>query len=100
MAKKDTTPPTTTDEKLDQIVEYLHRMDRRDRLRTWGGFLHGLFSLIPVLILLWSVWYFYEHGDELLQKITKQAASEAARMTEEQSAGFMDQFQEYFPQGQ
>lgn len=100
MAKKDTPPVTTTDEKLDEIVEILHTMDRRDKLRTWGGFLHGLFSMIPIILLLWSAWYFYQHGDEVLRKITKQAAEEAGRMTQERSEGFMEQFQEYFPQGQ
>lgn len=91
----DATP--TTDDKLDMIVEYLRRMDKRDRLRTWGGFLRGILGLIPLIIMLISVWYVYEHGDELLKKITQQAAKEAAAMSSNSAQDFMKQIELVFP---
>lgn len=70
-----------TDEKLDRIIAILDRMNRRDRLRTIGGFLRGILGLIPIAILLGSVWYVVAHGDDVLRKITEQAARQAAELT-------------------
>ena len=92
-----TEPSSGIDGKLDQIVEYLHRMDRRDRLRTLGGFLRGVIGLIPIVITLAGAWYLYKHGDELLLKITKQAAEQAAVMTKQGGNGFMKQIEQMLP---
>lgn len=81
----------TAEQKLDRIAMYLHRMDRRDRMRTIGGFVHGLLALIPMLFFLWSAWYVYEHGDELLQKIAGEAARQAAGATMNIDEGGMQQ---------
>lgn len=82
MFKSHTSPAkTTTDEKLQQIVQHLERMDKRDRLRTYGGFVRSILGLIPLAILLGTVWYGYNHADDLLQKITEQAAKQAAAIT-------------------
>lgn len=75
------TTATTTDEKLDVIVEHLGRMDRRDRLRTWGGFIRAMLGFIPLLIFVASAWYFYNHSEDILKKITEQAAEQALKMT-------------------
>lgn len=72
--------PESIEEKMDLILIYLHRLDKRDRLRTWGGFLKGLLALIPIIILLWSTWYFIAHKDEIFKEITNQAAQSAASM--------------------
>jgi cadmium resistance protein CadD (predicted permease) len=99
MPKKKTDDKLTTDDKLDIIVEFLRRMDKRDRLRIWGGFFRGLLGLIPLAVMLFSVWYVYEHGDELLQKITQQAAKEAAAMTSDSAQDILKQFEVIFPGG-
>lgn len=91
------TPTTTTDQKLEAILEHLQNMDRRDRIRTWGGFVRGVISIVPVFVLLWSVWYTYEHGAELLEMISKQAAKQAAEVTKDSALNMQERFQEYFP---
>lgn len=83
------TPPVTTDDKLDLIVMYLHRMDKRDRLRTIGGTIKGFLSVIPVLLVIWSAIYFYQHGAEVIKQITDESVKSAASMSQ---SGFMDQF--------
>ncbi|PIQ75947.1 hypothetical protein COU78_03200 [Candidatus Peregrinibacteria bacterium CG10_big_fil_rev_8_21_14_0_10_49_24] len=95
--KTDAEAPLTTDDRIDMIVEYLRRMDKRDKLRTWGGFFRGILGLIPLVLMLVSVWYIYEHGDELLKKITQQAAQEAAAMTSNSAQDLMKQIELVFP---
>ncbi|MCF7844846.1 MAG: hypothetical protein K9M03_03405 [Kiritimatiellales bacterium] len=87
-------PPKNTDEKLDAILGHLAAMDRRDRLRTIGGFIKGMISLIPIIILVASMWYMYEYGDQLLEKIAKQAAKQAAIVTEQQGSAVMQKFED------
>ncbi len=86
-------PPSSPvpDDKLDIIIAYLDRMDRRDRARTWGGFVKFLVSLIPIIILVWSTWYFFAHSDEILSKVTEQAARQAASITQSGSQGISEQ---------
>lgn len=92
-------PTQSIEEKMDIIIAYMHRMDKRDRIRTWGGFVRSLISLIPMALFVWSTWYFFVHGDELMQKITKYAAQSAASMTQQNSSEFMEQFKLMFPGG-
>ena len=70
--------PLTNEDRLDEILLHLRRIDRRDRLRTWGGFFRSLFSLIPTLLLLFGLWYFYENGATIMQWITQETAKQAA----------------------
>ena len=67
-------------------------MDKRDRLRTWGGFLKGIISIIPVAVFIFGLWYFSQHGDEIMAKIARQAAEQAAAVTKEGAGSFFDQF--------
>jgi hypothetical protein len=83
---------TTMEEKAEEILMHLRRIDARDKLRTWGGFVRGIISLVPLILLLWSSWYFYKHGAELMKMIANQAASSAAEYTKNQSSGMLDQF--------
>ena len=85
------------EDKLDIIIEHLRRMDKRDRLRTWGGFFKGMISLIPIIVLLGSIWYMVEHGDELLQKIAQQAAKEASAIAGDSTGEFIKQIELVFP---
>jgi len=91
MPKKS--PTTTTEEKLEEILLHLRRMDRRDRLRTIGGFFKGLITMIPVIILIGSVWYAYKYGDQLLEKIAQQAAKQAAIVTEQGADSVLQKFE-------
>ncbi|MDD5054654.1 MAG: hypothetical protein PHZ00_00105 [Candidatus Peribacteraceae bacterium] len=94
------TKPMNNDEKLDAIVLYLDQMNKRDRLRTVGGFIRGLIGLIPVVVVLGSLWYFASHGEELMKMIANQAASSAAEYTKGQGQGLVDELmkQYSFPQ--
>ncbi len=85
-----------TDDKLDTIIEHLKRMDRRDRLRMAGGFIRGLITIIPVLAFIWGGWYFYNHGEEVMAKIARQAAEQAAEVTKQGTEGLMQQLQGTF----
>jgi predicted PurR-regulated permease PerM len=85
--------PQTTDEKLDQIISYLERMNRRDRLRTIGGFIRGALGLIPLAIVLFLTWYGIKYGDQLLQKITSMAAEQAGRVAKQNTLNdFLKEF--------
>ena len=86
-------PPSN--DKLDQILTHLQNLDRRDRLRTWGGFFRGIIGLIPAIAFLWGIWYFYQHGDEVLAKIAKEAATQAAEVTRMGSEGIFDQLKNF-----
>ena len=84
-------------EKLDAIIAHLDRMDRRDRLRTWGSFIRTLISLVPMLLFLWSLWYFASHVDDIIKKITQESAKAAAQYTEDKSGELMKQIQNMLP---
>jgi len=84
--------PQSIESKLDEIVMLMHAMNRRDRLRTMGGFFRGLISIIPIAILAWSTWYFIAHGEELMNRITKQAA-EQAQQSVQLDGSFMEQLE-------
>lgn len=79
-------------DKLDTIIWHLERMDKRDRLRTWGSFFKGMISIIPVLAFIFGLWYFSQHGDEIMAKIARQAAEQAAAVTKEGADSFFDKF--------
>ena len=83
--------PETTDEKLEEMLIHIRKMDSRDRLRTWGGFFRGIISIIPILLFLGGAWYFYQNGDDVLEKIAKQAAQQAAEVTQRNTQGILDQ---------
>ena len=86
----------TTDEKLDKVIFYLQRMDRRDKWRTVGGFCRTLISFIPLFLLLWSAWYIVGHGNELMQTIIKQTASATAEASQNAGQGMVDKFMKQY----
>ena len=88
----DTAPkkPASTNDKLDVIIDYLHRMERRDRIRLTGGTLRSLIALIPIIIVVGSTWYFYLHSNEILTQIIEQSS----KMVQQ---GFSDQVRQYMP---
>ena len=90
--EKQTPPPLTTDQKLDVIVHEVRQLNRRDRLRTTAGFFSGFIHLAWFLFIIYLTWYSAVHFDELLEKITKQAAEQAAVMTGDGATNFLDSF--------
>lgn len=87
--------PKSTNDKLDEIIEHLRRIDKRDRLRTIGGFIKGIIGLIPIIVLIGSIWWAYKYGDQLLEKIAQQAAKQAAIVTEQQGSEVMKKFENF-----
>lgn len=61
----------STEELLEMVLYYIQRMEKRDKWRTIGGTIRSLIMLIPVILLVGSSWYFYEHSDEVIKMITK-----------------------------
>lgn len=90
-------PPIGTDEKLDAILHHVGRMDRRDRLRTIAGFFKGILTIIPIIILLGSVWYFYNNGDQLIAKVAEESAKQAATFMEKGSSNLLKGLDIYLP---
>ncbi len=102
MPHSDAKPTTMTaaedmTETLHRILDNLERMDKRDRLRTWGGFVRSLLSLIPLAIFIVSTWYLYRNMDDILTKITKQAAQSAAEYSKSSSKEFIDSIKGMIP---
>ncbi len=65
-------PKQTVEDKLDEIILYLHRMERRDRARMIGSYIHGMIWLASILLLFWSTWYFIVHMPEMIEQMTNQ----------------------------
>ncbi len=74
---------------LREIRMRLEKMDKRDRLRTVGGFFRSIINIIPVILLLWSSWYFYKHGPEIINMISLQAATSAASLAKDHPEMFI-----------
>ncbi|MBI1812260.1 hypothetical protein HY285_01810 [Candidatus Peregrinibacteria bacterium] len=81
-------------ERLDAVVYYLQRLDKRDKLRTIGGFFRALIMLIPTLLVLWSAVYFYQHGDEFLKKIASITTNQVSQFTQQHAGDFTKQLQD------
>ena len=64
------TPQQRVEDKLDRIAEYLHHLDRRDRMRTITGMIQWSISLIPMILFLISLWYVYGVGQSLIQTMS------------------------------
>lgn len=71
-------PKQPPQDKLDTIIHYLEQMNRRDRLRTYGGLVRSILGFIPLVLLLGSLWYVYAHTEEFLRTISQEAARAAA----------------------
>ncbi len=86
--------PASSSAQLTEILEVLRRMDKRDRLRTWGAFFRSILHLIPLILIIWSTWFAYAHWDELLKEISKAAAESSAAVMQSQGSSFSKQLQE------
>lgn len=86
------------DEKVDVIIAHLERLDRRDRLRMWGGTVRSVIALIPMLFFLWSAWYLYAHGTEIFDLMLQQSARSAATSTGQSYEQALDAIRAFFGQ--
>ena len=84
--------PVSIESKLDEILAFMHRAERRDRWRTAGGFIRGMLGIIPLAVLLGSLWYFYTNGEELMSELMDQTIQ---RSTEYSQESLMDQLEGY-----
>lgn len=84
-------PEQSVEEKLDVIITYLHRIDKRDRIRMWSGTLHSLLTLVPLILTLMSLWYFYTHSSDILKGMMGFGGSG----TTQNQQSIMDQIQNY-----
>lgn len=91
-------PGQSVEDKLDVIITYLHRIDKRDRIRMWSATLHSLLTLIPLILTLLSLWYFYTHSTEILGDVMRGMIPGGNGGTDQQS--IINQIQEYFRQQQ
>jgi hypothetical protein len=96
MPAKNPVTVTTVEEKLDEIILHLQRLDRRDRLRTIGAFLRSLLSIVWILLIVWSGWYFVAHWSDIMKQVANQAASSAAEYTQQKGTGLLDQFKNQY----
>ncbi|MBT3292734.1 hypothetical protein HN512_04450 [Candidatus Peregrinibacteria bacterium] len=78
------------DEKMDEVIMYLKKIDRRDKVRMWGGLFRGIITIIPTLIFIWSMWYFYENGDDILRKVSTIAAEQATAITQQHGGDLLE----------
>lgn len=94
-----TSEPATIESKLDEIILYLHRMERRDRMRMIGTYIHSMIWLASVLLLFWSSWYFVVHGPEMIKDMTQQMLQQSmgggSTTDEENSGGYMKMIEDY-----
>jgi hypothetical protein len=89
----------TPEQKLDLIAYYLERMDRRDRMRMWGSYVHSMLTIIPMLFFLWSTWYLYAHFNDIFGMMMRQTARGAAQTTGEKYEDVLKRIQDSFGMG-
>ena len=56
-------------QKLDEILEHLRNLDRRDRMRTHVGYVTTILHIIPTVLLLGSVWFLYSQTADLITNV-------------------------------
>jgi hypothetical protein len=93
--------PETVEDKLDQVILYLHRMERRDRARMIGSYIHGMIWLASIGLLFWSTWYFIAYGPQLMEEMTNKMIQQSMGINTttstdpEESTGFMKMIEDY-----
>ncbi len=68
------------EERLDKILAHMEKTERRERLRTVGGYIRTTIAILPIIVFLLTAWYAYSNAGELLQKITTEAARQTVNM--------------------
>lgn len=78
MMEKDSDKLQTTEEKLDALLLHVKNLDRRDRMRTIWGTMRSIIGLLPLLLLLGSLWYVYHNSDRMLRDILTQTMQQVS----------------------
>jgi hypothetical protein len=73
----DETKDLSMDEKMDMVLVYLSRLDKRDRYRMIGSTLKSSLSIISLLLVLGSGVWFLLYGDEFVKDITDQVIKQS-----------------------
>ncbi len=81
---------TNIEQKLDAIIEYMQRMDRRDKWRMIGSFIRSAITIIPVIIVIWSSIYFAQHWEEIMKSITDMSVTAAKQAAQGSSNSMID----------
>jgi len=89
-------PKQSVEEKLDVIITYLHRIDRRDKIRMSWTTIHSLLTIIPLILTILSLWYFYMHSADLLKGMMGLGGGGGSQNQQ----SIMDQIQNYLKQQQ
>lgn len=84
----------TTDDRLDLIIGYLHRAERRQRLHEVAAFLHTLLAIVPMVLFALAAWYAYAHFDEFVAKVVQETTRQAIQSQEGMSEIFKNFFQQ------
>lgn len=90
------TPQQVLETKLDLIILHLEKLDKRDKWRTVGSAVKFCLTIIPLLLLLGSGWYFAQNWQEIMTKMATISASVAAEYSKSQSAGMFEQFMKQY----
>ncbi len=83
----------TDSETLTAMLSEIQALNRRDRLRTIGGFFRGLLAMIPTAIFLYGLWYFSVNQDSVVKYIMDRAAVSASEFTTKANQQLMQEFQ-------
>jgi hypothetical protein len=79
---------------LELIAYHIERMDRRDKIRTIEGFIRSLILIIPTILFIWSTWYFIQHSDEIMAKMTEQITKQTMNYSQQGGEDMMKQLQQ------
>jgi hypothetical protein len=83
---------------VQEIAVTLQRMERRDRVRTWGSMVRSTLSLLPLLIFLWSLYYVYKNGEALLQQIIRETVNQTASFAPDSQGNIFQELERFFQQ--
>lgn len=65
------------EQKLDAILTYMEKQDRRERRRALGGAFRQLLSLVYLGAFLYAGWYMYANQDALMESLLKKSTDYA-----------------------
>ncbi len=90
-------PKQSMEDKLDEIIGYLHRLERRDRARMIGSYIHGMVWLAFTLFIIWSTWYFVAHMPQMIEQMTNQMiqGSMGGGAESQDTQSLVEQLQQY-----
>ncbi len=83
----------TDSETLSAMLSEIQALNRRDRLRTIGGFFRGMLAIVPTAIFIYGLWYFSANQDSVMKYIMDHAATSASEFATKANQQLMNEFQ-------